>query len=191
MEGSVAGSHHHAQLMLCLQNYSDLSQQLNSKSFRGVNQRLEQQLLGVMALYSGKILHAEQQTIHVQFSSNESNQDAAFKGLCAALLLLQLNAQPTAIPMQITALMYDGSDGYHLLKRLPYFLAEQEDYKQVLRQLPDNTSIVQKQLLEEPLLAQRFISADIDQADDVVLISSVQQTYQDLLDKQLQQLSRA
>ena len=176
--------------MLCLQNYTELARQLNSKAFRDVNQRLEQHLVGVMALYNGKLLHASNSILHVQFTSSDSENDAIFNGVCAALLLFKMNQLPTAFPLQLSALLFAGDTNNSLLKRLSYHLAEQTDFQQILVRAPENSLLIQAQLLEDAALTQRLNPADYADADDFARIDTVDQPYQDLLDKQFQQLTK-
>ncbi len=182
---------HHVQLIICLSNYQELSKQLNSKSFRGINQRLEQQLIGVLALYSGDIAYFEQHFAHIQITSNESAADATFKGICAALLLQKLNQIPTSIPLQLGCFLCEDSNTRSILKQLPYYLSAQEDYKQLLLQHGENKVLTQNILLEEPSLNARLSTQGLADDDDVTEVLAVQENYQSLLEKQLQQLLNA
>ena len=194
LSNTSPGRQYHVQLIICLLNYQELSKQLNSKSFRSINQRLEQQLIGVLALYSGKITYFEQHFAHIQFSSNDSHNDATFQGLCAALLLQQLvqqqNQQPNAIPLHLGCFLCEDSDTRTILKQLPYYLSAQEDYKQLLLQHSENKVLVQSLLIDSDDLSSRLNTVALGDFDDVVEVASIQGNYQALLEKQLQQLNQ-
>jgi len=189
-DGDSATNHFQTHLIVRLQNYSELSRQLNGKTFRDINHRLEQYLIGILALYGGHLVHAGETTLHIQLKSTDSDTDATFNGLCAALLLMKLNQQAANIPLHLSALLHDSESNSSILKRLPYAFAEQDDYRQLLNKVPENTLLAQKQLFEQAALAQRFNTSECSDADDLIQVVSVAQPYADLLEKQVLQLSQ-
>lgn len=190
-EETYISDKYQVRLLLRLQNYKDLSRQLNNKIFRDLNQRFEQRLQGVMNLYNGQLVHAQQQTLVIQFNSSESDKDATFNGVCAAMLLLKLNLQPSTIPLHLTAILHEADYKHNGLKRLPYYLAEQDDYQHLLGEVGEHSLFAQTQLLTDQALDARLELTSADNADDLVQVVALKQPYQELLEKQLSQLARA
>lgn len=179
------------QLIIHLMNYSELSRQVSSQSFRALNQGLEQHLTGVMSLYNGEVVHAGQDFLYLQFYSNQSQDDAAFNGLCAALLLQQLNQGRQNIQLQINTLVTNKATDGNLLKNLPYHFSNMADYYALLTTAPNTAILVLSELMENEDFAQRFSLSSFAAYTDILLVEGVSENYQHLLDKQQQQLSRA
>lgn len=84
-----------ADLILVLANYQRLQQQLNSDRFTQVVDHFESVLGDILSLYGGEqIGEPHNQNIYcVQFTSSESPSEAAFRAICCAHLIDQLNQQ--------------------------------------------------------------------------------------------------
>lgn len=182
-------SQYNIDLVVALVNYQELESQLSGQAFRSLNQALEQQLSGVLALYSGVVQHADQGFIFISISSNESENDAVFKGLCASMLLQQLMQYSNAGYLHLNTMVIPQSNQRAILRNLPYHFNNVDDFKALLKEGGDNSILVAGELLDKETLAPRFECEQYGDYTDILRILNIGENYQQLLDRQRQQLT--
>ena len=89
-------------LNLQIHNLAQLRGQLNRLTLQSLLQRFEQQLQGVLTLYSGNLLSFDDSRLCLQFSGYNA-QDCSFRALCSAQLLLSLSARCSGSQLLLSA----------------------------------------------------------------------------------------
>jgi uncharacterized membrane protein affecting hemolysin expression len=179
------------ELVVHLRNLRELAGLLDSKAFRQVSRRIEEQFRGILALYAGQLIQFDASTVRLAFPNPQTHPDAAFQALCSARLLLTLNQRSAHFPLQMTALIVQRGNDSTILKNLQYQLAESEEFDYLLQHAADGSLLVESRLIADSELAQKIEQRQVDQFSDVVEVVALGEPYQQLLDRQLEQLQKA
>lgn len=176
------------ELVIQLHNLRELQGQLNSQAFRGLSQRLENNLRGVLALYAGQILQLSSDQIRIAFHDDEDGS-GAFHGLCSAWLLRSLNQNAKGIQLRQSLLLRKRASDSTMLRNLPFELQDSDELNQILSTAQDGALLVDAQAIDSDQLAQRIETETTDYTD-LLLLEGFLEPYQSLLSKQLTQLQR-
>ncbi|MCW8195018.1 hypothetical protein F6455_09490 [Proteobacteria bacterium 005FR1] len=179
------------ELIVNFRNLRELAGQLDSKAFRGVSRRIEEQFRGILALYAGQLIQLDAGTARIAFPNPQENPDAAFQALCSARLLLTLNQRSQHFPLRMSALIIQRDSDSTILKNLQYQLAESEEFDYLLQHAADSSLLMETRLLADTELSQKVEQQPVDEFSDVVEIVALGDSYQQLLDRQLEQLQTA
>jgi uncharacterized membrane protein affecting hemolysin expression len=188
--GAVPRAFPRVELIVNFRNLRELAGQLDSKAFRGVSRRIEEQFRGILALYAGQLIQLDAGMARIAFPNPQEHPDATFEALCSAHLLLTLNQRAQNFPLQINALIIQRDSDSAILKNLQYQLAESEEFDYLLQHAADGALLMESRLLEHGQLAQKAEHRPVDEFSDVVEITALGEPYRQLLDRQLQQLER-
>jgi len=176
------------ELILQFNNLKALSEQLNSKSFRSIAHRIEQQLKGVLALYSGQLMQMDSEQAKIAFYPRDSIGDATFSALCSARLILMLNLDAAGIQLELAAVLVERKSETSVLKNLQYQLIEIEDINKLLRNARNGQLFAETELLRDEELNDRIETVTVDNFEEVLQISDFKDPYKSLLSKQITQL---
>jgi uncharacterized membrane protein affecting hemolysin expression len=179
------------ELIVQFHNLRELADQLDSKSFRSVSRRIEEQFRGILALYAGQLIQLDASQARIAFPNPHSHSDAPFQAVCSARLLLTLNRQSVQFPLRISILICQRDSDSTILKNLQYELAELDEFNQLLQKASDGSLLAESRLLASGDFAAKVEQRPIDNFADVVEILALGEQYQRLLDQQLAQLQRA
>lgn len=160
----------HSDLVLALPNRQRLEQQLNGDMFAELVQRFDSALDDVLALYGGVRVGAPTKAgiYCIRFTSSESASEAAFRAVCSAHLIYELNRQQR-IRFQVVA------EVCH-----PEF--------DVKLAVSDSGIFIQTALLDA-LLQARVDTLAVD--DDRVSLAGFKPPFSSLLERQQEQLLSA
>jgi len=92
----------HIQISLEIHNLDTLRAQLNREAFRLLLERFEQQLQGVLSLYRGHSQQLSGNRLLLKYSGQDQNE-AIFRALCSAQLLLTLAAKTAGAQLRLSA----------------------------------------------------------------------------------------
>lgn len=176
------------ELILQFNNLKALSEQLNSKSFRSIAHRIEQQLKGVLALYSGQLMHMDSEQAKIAFYPRDSLGDATFSALCSARLMLMLNLDAAGIQLELAAVLVERKSETSVLKNLQYQLIEIEDLNKLLKTARNGQLFAETELLRDEELNDRIETISVDNFEEVLQVSDFKDPYRSLLSKQIAQL---
>ncbi|MEX1033779.1 MAG: hypothetical protein WDZ30_10510, partial [Cellvibrionaceae bacterium] len=194
-EPKVSETHRSAfprvELVLHFHNLRQLAAQLDNKSFSRVGRRIEEDFKGVLALYSGRLIQLDASQARIAFANPQTHPDAAFHALCSAKLLLTLNRQAADFTLRTSALIIQRDSDSTILKNLQYQLAESDEFNYLLQNARDGALLMESRLISDDVLAAKIEQRSIDEFNDVVEISALGEQYQQLLDRQMEQLQRA
>ncbi len=157
----------HSDLVLAIPNRQRLEQQLNGEMFAELVQRFDSALDDVLALYGGVRVGAPTKAgiYCIRFTSSESASEAAFRAVCSAHLIYELNRHQR-IRFQVVA------EVCH-----PEF--------DVKLAVSDSGIFIQTALLD-PLLQARVDTLPVD--DDRVSLAGFKPPFSSLLERQQEQL---
>ncbi len=176
------------ELILQFNNLKALSGQLNSKSFRSIAHRIELQLKGVLALYSGQLMQMDSEQAKIAFYPRESTADATFNALCSARLMLMLNRDAAGIQLELAAVIVERKSETSVLKNLQYQLVEIEDLNELLKSAANGQLFAETELMRDEELNDRIETLDVENFEEVLEVSDFKDPYKTLLSKQLAQL---
>lgn len=177
------------ELVVQFRNLKELSGQLDSRAFRNVSRRIEEQFKGILALYSGQLIQLNGEEARIAFANPEVEPDAAFQAVCSAKLLATLNARTTQFPLRIGAMIVQRDSDSTILKNLQYQLAESDEYQQLLTASADGSLLMEKRLIGDGV-SSKVCQQPLDDFDDVVVITALNEQYEELLERQLARLQR-
>lgn len=179
------------ELLVHFRNLRELAGQLDSKAFRQVSRRIEEQFRGILALYAGQLIQLDASTARLAFPDPQTHPDAAFQAICSARLLLTLNQHSQYFPLQMTALIIQRDSDSTILKNLQYQLAESEEFDYLLHHAAEGSLLIESRLIVDSEVARKVEQRPVDEFSDVVEIVALGESYQQLLNRQLEQLRRA
>ncbi|MFT5083340.1 MAG: putative membrane protein affecting hemolysin expression [Lentisphaeria bacterium] len=153
-----------------IKNLDVLRQQLNGNNFRTTITRLEQVISDVTALYGGRGFELIDNYYVLTFKASDELGEALFRSACSAYLVLELAGIIDNIPLDLAALVSANKDDVTPEK------------------LPFAGLIVEASAGEDKLFIRRTELVDLGADDGRKVLSSFQQPFQSLLDKQQKQL---
>ncbi|GAB3097407.1 hypothetical protein G8770_15670 [Aestuariicella hydrocarbonica] len=170
----------------CL-NWPTLKQQLSATLRQQLFDDLQRHLSGINALYNGRILFADHETLELQFRGDEIG-NTTFRAICAAYLLFSLVKQSNAgIRLDYAAAAYPATDDNNLHQ----YLDNSEFRQQLQAMLAEQTNhslLIDTQECATSQLLQRLQVNEFTFDQSWAIIEGLQPTYQGLLDKQAKHL---
>lgn len=178
------------EMVVRFHNLRELSVQLDSRAFRKVSRRIEEQFKGILALYSGQLIQMDAEQARIAFANPEVEREAAFQAVCSAKLLLTLNEQSAQFPLRLSAMIVHRDSDSTILKNLQYQLAESDEYNQLLSEAADGSLLMEARLIRDSDFAAKIRQQPLDEFEDLVEILALSEQYEQLLERQLTQLQR-
>ncbi len=170
----------------CL-NWPTLAGQLSRTLKQQLFEELEGRLSGINALYSGKIVMAQEDTIELQFTGDDIG-NTTFRAICASQLFFSLlEKSDSNIELQYSAAIY-RSDRAHSLKQHIHNYRRQSQLQMTLDKQNNHCLLLDGQDCATSQLLQR-VRVETNLLDEHwFVVAGLQPSYQALLDKQTQQL---
>lgn len=154
-----------------IKNLRVLHQQLNGENFRKTLMTVEQRIADVLALYSGAGYHFHDNVFELRFFANDATEEALFRAVCSAWLIVELCSIVDKIPLDLAAFVSAN----------PLDLTPAE--------LPIAGLVLETLAANDELLTRRLHFLNVGSEDGRAVVAGFEQPYQTLLEKQRAQLS--
>ena len=155
-----------------IKNLGVLKQQLNGESFRKTLGEVEETISDVLALYNGAEYQLENDQFRLTFYANDATNEALFRAACSAWLIVELASITNNIPLDLAAFV----SANHL------DLAPAN--------LPIAGLVLESHAASDDLIRRRLQFLDVGAMNGRKVVSSFEQPFQSLLEKQRSQLAR-
>lgn len=178
------------ELILHFHNLRELRNQLDHRAFHRVSQRIEEQFRSLLALYQGQLIQLDGAEARLAFADSQGIATSAFQAVCAATLLLTLNARSKPFPLTVSALILQRDSDASILKNLQFNMAELDEYHEIFRNSAAGTLLLDSRLLDADLESKLQQQA-LDDFADLVEVQGLSEPYEQLMARQLAQLQQS
>ncbi|ACR13183.1 putative membrane protein [Teredinibacter turnerae T7901] len=155
-----------------IKNLRVLQQQLNADNFRKTLLAVEHTISDVLALYGGDGFEWRQNLVELRFLANDAEDEALFRAVCSAWLIVELCSIVNTIPLDLAALVS----------------ANHQDLTP--SELQISGLVLETQAANDELISRRLQLLELGAEGGRMIVADIVQPYRTLLEKQRSQLAQ-
>ncbi|WP_232427062.1 hypothetical protein WKI13_18150 [Teredinibacter turnerae] len=155
-----------------IKNLRVLQQQLNADNFRKTLLAVEHTISDVLALYGGDGFEWRHNLVELRFLANDAEDEALFRAVCSAWLIVELCSIVNTIPLDLAALVS----------------ANHQDLTP--SELQISGLVLETQAANDELISRRLQLLELGAESGRMIVADIAQPYRTLLEKQRSQLAQ-